>query len=561
MLVLGINSVYHESSVCLIRNGVIEFAVEEERLTRRKRAKEARVDNAHELPWTAIDLALSTLGAKLSDLDRVGFSFEPSLREPFSDSSSEANSWGTPIGEKTFAESLQKVPGLLSERGFRGKFDWWSHHLCHAASTYYPSPVESAAILVVDGIGEHGSSILAQGRGQDIKILESVSYPHSLGFLWEYLSQFLGFSCYDAAKVMGMAATGRAEKQRAAMAQLVWPTSDGKFEIHAEALPFRRPAFENLMEIFGVQPPVDLASLSTSHFDIAAALQEATEEILLARTRHLHRMTGESHLCVSGGVALNCVANRSLFEEGPFSEMTIFPAAHDGGTAVGAAALSSLEAGAKSIASTPSPYLGPDYSESVMQEALVEHQLEYRRPEDLVEAAAELLAEGKTVGWFQGRMEIGPRALGNRSILADPRDPDMRDRLNLVIKHRESFRPFAPSILDEELENWFQVKKPTTANRAMLLAYPMNQKLRGRVPAIVHADGSSRVQAVAQEINPKYHALLSAFQKRTGVPMLLNTSFNDQEPIVCHPRDAIKTFLKTPLDVLALGPFIVERAE
>lgn len=560
MYILGLNSVYHESAVCLIKDGQVLFALEEERLNRRKHGKVASVDTPHQLPWQAIEQAFHWAEIGWSEIERIGFSFDPQMRTTFSPEPGLEGDWGTSRGEETFLARLSEVPAELSKRGFQGKFDWWSHHLCHAASVYFASGFPDAALMVVDGIAEHASSILGLAEGQNLELFAPVPYPHSLGFLWEYLSQFLGFSPYDAAKVMGMAAQGDPATHRDALASLIWPTAGGGFELDSGRLPFRHPNFEPLVELFDLPAQPSPDRLSQGHFDLAAALQERTDEILLARVRHLHQRTRNPRLCLSGGVALNCVSNRVLFEEGPFEEMAVLGASHDAGTAVGAAALSHHEAGGARLSPLPSPYTGPSYPEAELQRAISASGLSWDRPQNLATEVAQRLDRGEVVGWFQGRVEFGPRALGNRSILADPRRADMRDKLNRIVKHREEFRPFAPSVLAEELENWFQVKKPTPASQSMLVAYPVREERRARIPAVVHSDGTSRVQSVEANLNPLYHQLICEFQRKTDVPLVLNTSFNDREPIVCRPEDALATFCQTPLDALALGPFLVTKS-
>lgn len=558
--VLGLNCVYHESSVCLVKDGQVVFALEEERLNRRKHGKVANVDNPDELPWQSIEQAFKSARIGWSDIDRVGFSFDPAQRVAFAPEPASEGDWGTRVGEQAFISHLSGIPDQLSQQGYSGPFDWWSHHLCHAASVYFTSNFAESALLVVDGIAEHDSSILGKAKAETIELFDPVRYPHSLGFLWEYFSQFLGFSPYDAAKVMGMAAEGDPKTLKPILDKLIWPTDEGGFNLDSDLLTFRRPRFELLSELFNLpaQPQVD--QLSQGHFDLAAALQQRTDEILVHRVQHLHRVTQSPNLCLSGGVALNCVSNRVLFEEGPFQNLAVLGASHDAGTAIGAAALSTKEAGGGRLAPLPSPYTGPDYTEDEFQSAISASGLRWTHPPSITREVAQRIEKGQVVGWFQGRVEFGPRALGNRSILADPRDPQVRQKLNRIVKHREDFRPFAPSVLAEEMESWFVVKKPTEASRSMLVAYPVRPEKQAMIPAVIHSDGTSRVQSVDAEFNPLYHQLLTEFHQRTEVPMLLNTSFNDREPIVCRPEDALATFCQTPLDALALGPFLVTKS-
>jgi carbamoyltransferase len=562
-VILGINSAYHESAACLIVNGQIVAAIEEERLSRVKHAKPARVDNPHELPVQAIDWCLRRAGLAWRDVDHVGYSFKPEARlrnKTFNDAWIEGD-WGSPSGEDRFYQKVQQVPqqlALLAGDSASYRFHWIDHHLAHAASAYFVSPYDEAAILVVDGIAEFASTALYAGSGKHIALLDTISYPHSLGFLWEKLSKFLGFSEYDAYKVMGLAAYGRPEPLLPAFGQLIRSDPErGYFEIDPEVLKFRVEDYTALERVLGPRrtPQIEIGE---RHANIAAALQKVTEDVLLDLTHALHRMYPSANLCIAGGVALNCLANRVLQERGPFAQVYIQPAAHDGGTAIGAAYAiwhQLLEQPRAYV--MRDPYLGPDYSRAEVQQALDAAAVGYSYHEDIERVAARLLADGQKLGWFQGRLEIGPRALGNRSLLADPRDAAMKQRLNSDVKHRETFRPFAPSVLAERAAEWFDLPKPSPATDFMLFAYYVHDDKRALIPAVTHADGTSRIQTVQIQTNPRYHRLISEFAALTDVPLLLNTSFNDNEPIVCSPADAINTFLKTGIDALAIDNFLV----
>lgn len=564
-VILGINSAYHESAACLIVDGQIVAAIEEERLSRIKHAKPARVDNPHDLPLNAIAWCLEHAGLTWRDVEHVGYSFKPEARlfnKTFNDASVEGD-WGSATGEDCFYHNLQSVPDRL--RALAGDsssyiFHWIDHHLAHAASAFLVSPYDDAAILVVDGIAEVASTALYAGTANRIALLDTISYPHSLGFFWEKLSKFLGFSEYDAYKVMGLAAYGRPEPLLPVFNQLIQSDPEGGyFRVDPQILKFRVEDYSGLERILGQRRRPD-TEIEERHANIAAALQKVTEDVLLDLGHALYRQYPSENLCIAGGVALNCLANRVLQERGPFSQIYIQPAAHDGGTAIGAA-----YAIWHQILDQPrgyvmrDPYLGPCYSQAEIRQALDAAQVEYSYHADIEQVAARLLADGHKLGWFQGRLEIGPRALGNRSLLADPRDPTMKERLNTDVKHRETFRPFAPSVLAERAEEWFAMPKASPSTDFMLFAYHVHADKRALIPAVTHADGTSRIQTVRTETNPRYHRLISAFESLTGVPLLLNTSFNDNEPIVCSPANAVNTFLKTGIDYLAIDNFLVSK--
>ena len=559
--ILGINSAYHESAACLVSSGTIVAAAEEERFTRIKHAKGARVDNPDELPWNAIAFVLARGGITLADLHAIGYSLQPRKRlanAAFADGDP-AGGWGTRAGEERFHERLVTIPEQLRRLGFQGMFSWLDHHQCHLASAYYPSGFSTAAVLSVDGIGETASTAFAYGDGGRMRPLGTIEYPSSLGFLWERICELIGFTAYDACKVMGLAGAGNPAIFRDRLEILVHRTPDG-FEVDNSILRFRTQDFSALEALLSTPRRSAAAELTAVHFDIAAALQESTSDILLHLAELLYARTQCDSLCAAGGVMLNCVSNRVLCEESPFRRVFIQPAAHDAGTAVGAAMLlwhagETVRRGEALVHA----YLGPDFDDEEIESVLRAHPVNYGYVPDIEKQTAKLLAAGKVVGWFHGAMEFGPRALGNRSLLADPRDAELARKLNWLVKHRGPYRPFAPSVLYEETARWFEVKNLTAASDFMLVAYPASPAARRQVPAVVHVDGSSRIQVVRAEVNPRYHRLISEFFRLTGVPMLLNTSFNDSEPIVCTPADAVTTFLKTGIDVLAIGDFLVEK--
>lgn len=560
--ILGINSAYHESAACLLRDGVIVTAVEEERLNRIKHAKEARVDNPDQLPLRAIEQCLKTANVDARSIDGIGFSINPRRRlknKDFVDVVTE-KSWGSLEGEQQFFQRVSTVPQQLREMGFAGEFLWVDHHLCHAASAYYPSPFNESAILTVDGIGEENSTAFGFGKGNELRLFQEISYPSSLGFLWEKLSKYLGFGEYDACKVMALAAYGEPDGELEKFDALVELLPEGKFRMNGDGLRFRVEDYGGLEEVFGLKRRKKGDEIRPVHCNIIAALQRLTDKVMLHMAQYLHERTGSENLCIAGGVALNCVTNRYLHEHGPFKGLYIQPAAHDAGTAVGAAAVvwHSRFSG-ETRGTMDHAYLGPSFTDAEIQEELDAAGLVYEREPQIEKVAAELLSQGNIVGWFQGAMEFGPRALGNRSLLADPRNADMRHILNLRVKHRESFRPFAASALVEEADKWFDLQSPTTASEFMLLTYNAHEPNGRMIPAVLHVDNSSRLQVVRKESNPRYHALIQEFYRLTGVPLVLNTSFNDDEPIVCTVRDAISTFCETRIDYLAIGNFLLDQ--
>ena len=564
MFVLGINCAYHESAACLIGEGGIIGAVEEERFTRIKHAKEARLDNPDQLPWNAIEYLLGAGKIRLGDVDLIGFSLCPEtrLRNIAIDPVVDPGGWGTKEGESEFYRRILTVPDRLQERGFQGKFQWYDHHLCHLASAYYASGFPDAGILSLDGIGEISTTVTALGKQCSLNVLNSIMYPNSIGFLWERMSEFLGFTAYDAGTVMSLAANGNPKQFRTKFETLVTQTNGGGFKVDNNLLRFRVSEFSKLEDHFQVKRRNGESELESVHCNIAAALQEATNETMVHLTKHLLEISQSKNLCFAGGVALNCVGNYHICERSGFDNVFIQPAANDAGTALGAAYIAWFAQNSNTV---PLPmttvYLGPHPTNSQIRDALICEQLDFEELENIEEVAAQLLSQGNVVGWFQGAMEFGPRALGNRSLLADPRTAETVQWLNQLIKHREPFRPFASSVLRDHVQDWFHIGLHTPAAGYMLVAYPARQKTKLMAPAIVHTDHTCRIQTVSREANPRYYRLLSEFHKITGVPILLNTSFNDREPIVCSPQDAIDTFKKSKIDVLILNKYLVRHAK
>ncbi len=564
--VLGVNGVYHESSATLVVDGKTVFAIEEERLNRVKHAKPASLDNPHQLPHQAISACLCAGKITLPDVDVIAFSFNPikrlvkhrHLNEP-----RELDSWGSKQGEQDYYDKLMTIPRQFAEMGFKGQFMWVDHEMAHASSTFYPSGFDEAAVISIDGIGEFESASLGFGKGRNISFTHHIDYPHSLGFLWEKMAKYLGFSEYDACKVMSVASFGDASRFKSQMDLLAYPTASG-FAIDGESLCFRLEDYRALELLFDVRKRDSEAALLPIHHDIAAALQQTTSEIMLHLANKIHKITGSTSLCLAGGVALNCVANTVLFEQGPFERIFIQPAANDAGTSLGAALWaynSIMQPENLKVQKMSDTYLGSSFSESEIIHAIKASTATYSKQESIEETVAQLIAKGKVIGWFQGAMEFGPRALGNRSLLADPRDIKMVKHLNALVKHREDHRPFCPSVLTEHATQWFDIKKEAEASKYMLMAYPVNPGLKDSIPAVVHIDGTSRIQRVDRLTNPRYHKLISAFNDITGVPLVLNTSFNDREPIVCTPKDAINTMLRTNIDYLVIGDYLLSKEQ
>jgi carbamoyltransferase len=546
--ILGINAVYHDSAAALLVDGKLVVAVEEERFNRIKHGKLSHIDNPHQFPERAIRFCLKYAGLAAGDIDHVAYSFDPQLRRK----RYRAEWWMDPRFEEVFLLRLGQVRGVADElfrRPLRQRFHFVPHHLAHAASAYYPSGFDRAAVLVIDGIGEAAGTTLWKANGPKIQPVETFDYPHSLGFVWEIICGYLGFSTYDASKLMGLAAYGNPKVFRGAFEEILH-VGKQDYAVDPEAIGFQSAKVSRIESLLG--PPRDLdQELLPRHADIAAALQEATDAAVMAIVRRLKRKVPFDRLCFAGGVALNCVTNDLIRKSGEFSEVFIPTAPHDAGTAIGAAY--AVQAAKQKILPDPgssTPYLGPKFNRREILAAVKSAGLRSRRSKAPAREAADMIADGKIVAWFQGRMEFGPRALGNRSLLADPRRPDMRNILNRMVKHREDFRPFAPSVLAEHADEWFEVGAHSTSHEFMLFACGVKPEQRERIPAVLHHDGTARVQLVTRKSNPRFHELISCFFAKTGVPMVINTSYNDSEPIVCTPSDAIVTFRKSGIDAL-----------
>jgi carbamoyltransferase len=554
-----------------VRDGEVIAAAEEERFTRIKHGKRPVPFSAWELPFNAIDFCLAKAGIGLCEVQHVAYSFQPSqLLGPRSDDAAieiqlhparyPAVDDGRNPWEPLFLSHIANAPRQLADgaplhlaKRFQGicwdrphRWHFEDHHECHAASAFLASPWQEAAVLCLDGRGERATTTYWQGSGATLRPLGRVELPHSLGLLYEDLTHYLGFlRSSDEYKVMALASYGApvfADEFR----RMIRVGERGSYTIEPAALERR----------FGPARARG-GPVEQRHFDLARSLQLVLEETVIELARWLREETGARHLCMAGGVALNCVLNARLRDAGVFDDVWVQPASGDAGTALGAALLvDARERHATSHGTMSHAYLGPSFEDHEIESFLRWSRLPYRKVDDVAEATAALLAENKVIGWFQGAMEFGPRALGARSILASPIDAGMQARLN-DLKDREDFRPVAPAVVEEEAGNWFSGARVAPY---MLFVFDVKPEAADRIPAVRHVDGTARVQTVRRDQNPRYYGLLRAFQRRTGVPVLVNTSFNTRgEPIVCTPRDAVESFWTSPLDALAIGSYLVEK--
>lgn len=566
--ILGINSVYHESSVCLVGDGKLLAYAEEERFNRVKHGKFSCPENTDLLPVHSLNYCLQVAGLTGAEITKVGFSFVPDKRLPNLTVETRpvaGTGYGTEVGERLVQTKLQDTPHQIREllQNPTVEFEWLDHHLCHAVSAFAVSPYAEAALLVIDGIAEFDTIYLGYGTPTGIRPLKRISYPHSLGFLWEKMSRFLGYTKYDAGKIMGLSAYGNADRFYPHFRQFV-DFSLGNLTIDNQILAIRSEDFSGLEQVFGLTRRTVADQLLLSHADLAAGLQKITEEVVLDLANYLYQQIDPptSNLCFAGGVALNCQANAVLARQGPFENLFIPPHCHDAGTSIGAAFYLASPEFAKNPSAPPfSPFWATGNSEEEILRALQSTALKYVRRPDIHQATAELLAAGEIVAYCQGPAEIGPRALGNRSILAAPDIFMVKEVLNFKVKHREFFRPLAPVVLREYLTEYFELPfKFSPALYYMLLTLKVKPEKQHLLPGVTHIDGTARVQVVDEVINPNLYRLLKAYYDRTGLPILLNTSFNHQEPIVHTAADAVRTFTQLPtLNYLVLNDFLVSK--
>jgi carbamoyltransferase len=585
---LGISAYYHDSAAALLSDGRIVAAAQEERFSRKK--------NDERFPRNAVAFCLKQAGLAESDLDAVVFYDKPIIKFA---RLLESYLAVAPGGWLTFPRALP--PWLGEKLNLRGTLRYemadlrpeapilfTEHHQAHAASAFFPSPFEEAAILTVDGVGEWATTTVGVGRGNDVEMLQELRFPHSLGLLYSAFTAYCGFRINSGEyKLMGLAPYGEPRYVDAIYEHLVQVKEDGSLQLNLEYFHFLRglrmtnAKFDRL---FGGPRRQPETPVEQRHMDVARSIQTVTEQIMLRLARHARELTGQKNLCMAGGVALNCVANGLILREKIFDRLWIQPAAGDAGGALGAALAvwhMRKEDPKPRVVVQPDAmqgaFLGPEFSDDEIETVLRQHNAVYRKldGEQLLEEVVGLLAAEKIVGWVQGRMEVGPRALGQRSILGDPRSPRMQSVLNLKVKFRESFRPFAPAILRERASEFFELDADSPY---MLLVAPVHpaqrlevspsvsgldrlKQLRSHVPAVTHVDYSARVQTVSAVENPSFHAILKRFEAKTGCPVLVNTSFNVRgEPVVCTPDDAYRCFVNTEMDYLAIGNFLLDRA-
>ena len=594
--ILGISAFYHDSAAALAIDGEIVAAAQEERFTRKKH------DAGY--PRHAVEYVLAEAGISVEDLDHIAFYDKPLLKF---ERLLETYVSYAPRGLQSF---LMAMPVWMREKLFQkdmlskhlqdhcgkkfkvqDKLLFSEHHYSHAASAYFPSPYNEAVVLTLDGVGEWATTTVAIGRGSDLKIEREIHFPHSLGLLYSAFTYYTGFRVNSGEyKVMGLAPYGEPRFKDLILEKLVDVKDDGSFRLNQDYFNYctgLTMTNRKFADLFGepVRKP-DTDRLTQFHMDIAASVQAVVEEIVLKLTRSLAREYGIKNLCMAGGVALNCVANGKILRDGAFENIWIQPAAGDAGGAIGAALGAwHTELGNKRVSNggdaMRGAYLGPSYEQDDIERRLKEcgAVFETLSEDDMIDQTAQALADGKAVGWFQGRMEFGPRALGGRSILGDPRSETMQKTLNLKVKFRESFRPFAPSVLREDAASWFEldedspymllvadvnenIRRRMTADETALFGIDQLNVKRSEIPAVTHVDYSARIQTVHSDTNPRYHALISSFKDKTGCPVVVNTSFNVRgEPIVCTPEDAFRCFMGTDIELLACGRSILRKED
>ena len=596
MYILGISAFYHDSAACLLKDGEIVAAAQEERFTRTK--------HDQSFPNNAIKYCLEQVNISASQIDNVVFYEKPFVKferlletylafapRGFRSFAKAMPIW---IKDKLFQKSalINELKATLDEDiNWKERLLFSEHHLSHAASAFYPSPFERAAVLTLDGVGEWTTTSLSVGKGSELKVLKEIHFPHSLGLLYSAFTYYTGFKVNSGEyKIMGLAPYGEPRFADLIKEKLISVAEDGSFKLdmsyfnYATGLTMTNNKFNNL---FGGLPRSPEAELTQREMDLAASIQKVTEEIVIKLAKGISKETGEKNLCLAGGVALNCVVNGILLRKRIFDNVWIQPAAGDAGGALGAALSiwylhhKKKRKASSALDSMKGAYLGPEFEDKEIESTLKACGAIYKKleEEDLIETVTAALVDKKAVGWMQGRMEFGPRALGSRSIIADPRSKIMQKQLNIKVKYRESFRPFAPSVLREYVNDWFDHDADSpymlivadVQKDKRLAMTPDEEKLfgidklnvpRSSVPAITHVDYSARIQTVHADTNPKYHALISKFKEKTGCPLVVNTSFNVRgEPIVCSPIDAFKCFMGTELDILAIGNYLLTKED
>lgn len=588
MNILGISCFYHDSACCLVRDGQISAAAQEERFTRKK--------HDFNFPINAIRWALSDAGVEIADLDHVIFYDKPFIK--FERILETALGYA-PSGISQF---IQSMPLWLKEKlwieeiiqrklGYGKKILFASHHESHAASAFFPSPFKEAAFLTMDGVGEWETASFGIGKDNSIEISHVLKFPHSLGLLYSAFTYYTGFKVNSGEyKLMGLAPYGEPKYADLVLRELVDLKEDGSFKLnmryfgYCNGLRMTNGKFEKLFRGPARKPET---KITKKDMDIAASIQKVTEEIMLKMSCYVHKITGMENLCLAGGVALNCVGNGHILRKGPFKRIWIQPASGDAGGALGAALLCWYKLHGnkrnpdEAQDSQKASLLGTSYSDEHIESFLKKTSMSYKKldRDGLVNSVADLIEQGNVIGWFQGKMEFGPRALGARSIIGDARSTEMQSRMNLKIKYRESFRPFAPTVLEERVCDWFeldraspymllvaQVKKDKLSSEGRrqdeLSGFDKLKVKRSQIPAVTHVDYSARIQTVNRIENPLYYDMINAFYKKTGCPVIINTSFNVRgEPLVCSPEDAVRCFMRTEMDYLCMGSFVLDKKE
>jgi carbamoyltransferase len=572
MYTLGINAVFHDSSACLIKDGILLAAVEDERFTHFKHGKRPIPFSTYEMPFHAINYCLEFAGITLKDVDHIAYSFNPYLLIPEDDAGQPftsipfypeklvrqnpiENPWNNLFLSAILNAPAQLVDGYPHhlQKNFLGSTvnDWsWhyvEHHIAHAASAYLPSPFQSAAVMTIDGRGELATTTYNIGEKNELLRIGQVDMPHSLGLLYERITTYLGFlHSSDEYKVMALASYGKPEFV-GDFRDMIQVGKDGQYTI----------TNENFIERFGPKRMRE-DPFTSHHFNIAHSLQKVLEDTVVSLTDWLHKVSNQDNLCLAGGVALNCVLNARIRDRSAFKNIWVQPASGDSGTALGAALWvdKNERSSVQKDFIMDHVYYGPEFTDAEIEKFLIWAKVPYSKMQNIAEETAQILAENKIIGWFQGKMEFGPRALGSRSILASPIDPQMQSRLNEV-KDREDFRPVAPVVLEEDAAEWFNDAQKSPF---MLFVYDVNDDKADQIPAVKHIDGTARIQTISEQQHPEYYKLIKAFKDITGVPVLVNTSFNTLgKPIVCSPRDAVECFWSSPFDALIIGSFLIEK--
>lgn len=588
LFILGISAYYHDSAACLLRDGEIIAAAQEERFT--------RIKHDHNFPKNAVNFCLKDAGVSVEQINAVAFYDKPIVKfnriletylsYPGRGLKSFLMAMPLWLKDKLWMQDL-----IPTELKYKGKILFTEHHESHAASAFFPSPFKRAAFLTIDGVGEWATSSFGLGSENRVEIISELHYPHSIGLLYSAFTYFTGFKVNSGEyKVMGLAPYGEPKYVQRIYDHLIDIREDGSFKMNMEYFNYNTGLMmtnEKFAQLFDGPPRKPESKLTQREMDLARSVQEVTEEIMIRMARNIKKITGEKYLCLAGGVALNCVGNGKLLREGIFDDIWIQPAAGDAGGALGAALIAHHHYFKKPPPSKTGrdlqrgSYFGTRYSNDAIEKFLIKHKLPAHKftTEELVEKVSSLIAEEKVIGWFQGRMEFGPRALGARSIIGDARSPEMQKKMNLKIKYRESFRPFAPTVLAEKVSDWFELnsespymllvadvkkekRRAMTEEEKQLWGIEKLNIVRSEIPAVTHVDYSARIQTVNKEDNQLYHRLIERFYEKTGCPVIVNTSFNVRgEPIVESPLGAYKCFMRTEMDMLVLGNYLLYKEE